>query len=189
VAAPAAEDLTQGFFAHFLEHAVYARADPARGRFRTFLLGCFRHYWSNLDRADRAGKRGGGRAVVPLDAAGADARYAGEPADPADPERLYLRRWALTAIDEAFAAVGAEYAAAGRAVLFDRLRACLPGGGEGTYAIVGAEFGMTAAAVRQAAARLRARFGAALRALVGGLVADPADVDAEVRDLIAAVGG
>ena len=168
---------------------MYARADPARGRFRTFLLGCFRNYWSNLDRAARAGKRGGGRTAVPLDTAAAAARYAGEPADPADPERLYLRRWALTAIDEAFAAVGAEYAAAGRAVLFDRLRGGLLGDPEGTYAVVGLEFGMTAAAVRQAAARLRARFGAALRALVGGLVTDPTDVAAEVRDLIAAVGG
>jgi len=188
-AAPEAEDLTQGFFTHFLEHGGYARADPARGRFRTFLLGCFRNYWSNLDRAARAGKRGGGRPALPLDAAAAAARYAGEPADPADPERLYLRRWALTTIDEAFAALEAEYAAAGRALLFDRLRGCLLGEGEGTYAVVGLELGMTAEAVRQAAARLRARFGAALRARVGGLVADPADVDAEVRDLIAAVAG
>lgn len=188
-AGPEAEDLTQGFFAHFLEHAVYAQADPARGRFRTFLLGCFRNYRANRDRAARAGKRGGGRAVLALDPARADARYAGEPADPADPERLFLRRWALTAIDGAFAAVAAEYAAAGRDVLFDRLRGGLLGEADETYAFVGLELGMTAAAVRQAAARLRARFAAALRAQVGELVADPADVDAEVRDLIAAVAG
>ena len=185
--APEAEDLVQGFFAHFLEHAVYARADPARGRVRTFRLECFQNYRANRDRAARAAKRGGGRAVLPLDPGRADARYAGEPADPADPERLFLRRWALTAIDEAFAEVEAEYTGADRAVLFDRLRGNLLGEAEETYAFVGLELGMTAAAVRQAAARLRARFGAALRAQVGGLVADPADVDAEVRDLIAAV--
>ena len=185
--APEAEDLTQGFFAHFLEHGGYAQADPARGRFRTFLLGCFRNYRANRDRDARADKRGGGRPVLSLDTTAADARYATEPADPADPERLYLRRWALTAIDEAFAALKDEYAAAGRGVLFDRLRTCLLGDGDATLAFVAMELGMTPAAVRQAAARLRARFGAALRAQVGGLVADPADVDAEVRDLIAAV--
>jgi RNA polymerase sigma factor (sigma-70 family) len=187
--APEAEDLTQGFFAHFLEGAVYARADPARGRFRTFLLRCFRNYQANVHRAARAQKQGGGAAVVPLDPADAEARYRREPAEPADPERLYLRRWALTLIDEAFATLQAEYTAAGRGGLFDRLRAGLLGDPGGTYAAVGRELGMSADAVKQAAARLRARFGQALRSLVGGVVADPADVDAEVRDLMAALAG
>src|SRR5215218_10534128 len=55
-----ADDLTQGFFAHFLADALYAKADPARGRFRSFLLGCFCHYRANDRRAARAVKRGGG---------------------------------------------------------------------------------------------------------------------------------
>src|SRR5262245_58246903 len=120
-APPDAEDLTQGFFAHFLEDAVYEKADPARGRFRTFLLRCFRHYQANVRRAAQTVKRGSGSPALPLDLTDAEVRYQREPADPADPERLYLRRWALTAIDEAFVALEAEYAAAGRGVLFDRL--------------------------------------------------------------------
>jgi RNA polymerase sigma factor (sigma-70 family) len=186
---PEAEDLTQGFFAHFLEGAVYARADPARGRFRTFLLRCFRNYQSNVYRAARARKQAGGVAVVLLNPAEAEARYRREPAEPADPERLYLRRWALTLIDEAFATLEGEYAAAGKGALFDRLRAGLLGDEGGTYAAAGTALGMSADAVKQAAARLRARFGQTLRALVGGVVADPDEVDTEVRDLMAALAG
>ena len=34
-----AQDLTQGFFLHLLEHKTLGRADPLRGKFRSFLLG------------------------------------------------------------------------------------------------------------------------------------------------------
>src|SRR5689334_11373587 len=39
-----AEDATQGFFAHLLKGNVLAAADPGRGRFRTYLLACCKHY-------------------------------------------------------------------------------------------------------------------------------------------------
>ncbi|HEX3147175.1 MAG TPA: sigma factor [Gemmataceae bacterium] len=182
-----AEDLTQGFFTHFLEDAVYSQADPARGRFRTFLLRCFRNYQSNHRRADRAKKRGGGAAVVALDSARADAAYKREPVDPADPERLYFRRWALTVIDDVFVALGAEFVAAGRGPLFDRLKSSLLGDGDGTYARIGSDFDMTEDAVKQTASRLRARFGNILRVHIGALVVRPEEVDDEIRDLMAAV--
>ena len=37
-----AEDLVQGFFLHLVERGTVARADPQRGRFRSFLLGSLR---------------------------------------------------------------------------------------------------------------------------------------------------
>src|SRR5580700_294855 len=39
-----AQDHTQGFFAQFLEHDYFNRADPDRGRFRAFLLSSFKFY-------------------------------------------------------------------------------------------------------------------------------------------------
>src|SRR5262245_45769943 len=74
-AAEEAEDLIQGFFAHFLERAVYGKADPTRGQFRSFLLGCFRNYRANNRRSARARKRGGGALGVSFDPAAAEARY------------------------------------------------------------------------------------------------------------------
>src|SRR2546426_11939779 len=50
--ADASRDLTQEFFARVLEKNYFRDADPARGRFRTFLLSSIRHFLSNeRDRA------------------------------------------------------------------------------------------------------------------------------------------
>lgn len=184
-----AEDLTQGFFTHLLSHPVTASADRTRGRFRTYLLQCFKNYRAKISEAENALKRGGAARIVALDFAGVDSRYEHEPADPADPERLYLRRWALTLIDEAFAELEAEYAAADRWILFDRLKGGLLGDRDATYALIGNDIGMTADAVKQAASRLRTRFGQKLRSLVGALVADDSEIDDEIRDLLAALAG
>src|SRR5215831_15643927 len=62
-----AQDLTQGFFAELIETRAYARADPAKGRFRSFLLGTLKHFLAHARDRDRAQKRGGGMAPVELD--------------------------------------------------------------------------------------------------------------------------
>src|SRR5215813_6240456 len=64
-----AQDLTQGFFAELIESRVYARADPTKGRFRSFLLGTLKHFIAHARDHDRALKRGGGNAPVQLDEA------------------------------------------------------------------------------------------------------------------------
>src|SRR5690242_16464879 len=59
-----AQDLTQGFFLHLLEHRALKRAHPLKGKFRSFLLASFQNFLS--DEADRARclKRGGDREFV-----------------------------------------------------------------------------------------------------------------------------
>jgi RNA polymerase sigma-70 factor (ECF subfamily) len=181
-----AGDLTQGFFARLLETAGLAGADPAKGRFRSYLLGACRHYLAN-DRARRtAKKRGGGRAVLSLDLPAAERRYATEPVDGRTPEQLFDRRWAVTLLGAVLADLRAEYAAAGQAGLFDRLKDSLTGDGD-PYAAVAAGLGMAEGAVKVAAHRLRRRYRDRLRAAIAETVATPADVDAEIRDLFAAL--
>ena len=183
-----AEDLTQGFFADLLRRKTIRTADPGRGRFRTYLLTCCRRYVVNDWRAGRSLKNGAGVPLVRLDFEAADARYGREPADPADPEVQFRRGWALTLLDQTFAALQDEYAAAGRGELFARLRPGLTGDlGAARHAEVGAAVGLSEAAVRKAFERLKKRFGAELRRRVGETVADPAEVDDEIRDLFAAV--
>lgn len=184
-----AEDLTQGFFTRVLEKEVIAQADPARGRFRSFLLTCCKRYLANRDRDERAVKRGGGRPVLSLDFDDAGQRYDREPADPADPEALFRRRWAFTLLEETFTALEAEYGAAGHGVLFVRLKPALAGDPDAAgYAAIGQAVGMTENAVKKAAQRLRERFGAELRRRVSDTVDGPAGVDDEIQDLFAAVG-
>src|SRR6516162_8280254 len=70
-----AQDLTQEFFAQLLEKDYLQAADPARGKFRSFLLTAFKNFMSK--ERDRAGaqKRGGGQAILPLDFQAGETRY------------------------------------------------------------------------------------------------------------------
>ncbi len=116
-----AEDLTQGLFARLLEKATLASADPAKGRLRTFLLTCARHYL--CDEHDRAQARKRGAALLTsFDRADAEQRYAAEPADDSSPDRLYQRRWALAVLDQSLRLLEEEFAGQGKAELFSALR-------------------------------------------------------------------
>lgn len=53
-----AQDLTQDFFAYVLERELIAKADPDRGRFRSFLRGVCANFLANDRERQNAGKRG-----------------------------------------------------------------------------------------------------------------------------------
>src|ERR1700755_3697906 len=76
-----AQDLTQGFFLHLLEHRALTRVDRLKGKFRSFLLASFQNYLSVEERAAHCLKRGGQQRFVHLDAESAEKRYRLEPAD------------------------------------------------------------------------------------------------------------
>jgi RNA polymerase sigma factor (sigma-70 family) len=181
-----AGDLTQEFFARLIEKGGIAGADPAKGRFRSYLLGACRHFLANEHDRAAAQKRGGGRAVGSLDLADAERRYAAEPADGRTPEQVFERRWALTLLDGVLAGLRAEYGTAGQGVLFDRLKSSLAGDA-GPYAELAADLGLTEGAVKVAAHRLRRRYRDRLRTAIAETVATPEEVDAEIRDLFAAL--
>ena len=89
-----AQDLTQGFFARFLEKDYLAQVDREKGKFRSFLLAALRHFLSDERDRARAVKRGGGQILLSRDAEEAEDRYQREPADELSPERIFERRWA-----------------------------------------------------------------------------------------------
>lgn len=94
-----AEDLTQMLFQKLVVDDALQLAQQERGRLRSFLIGMIRQVISRQARHNDAQKRGGGRPVLSLDETVADGRYAHEPADLQDPERLYNRAWAMQLID------------------------------------------------------------------------------------------
>ena len=69
--ADAAEDLVQGFFVRFLDHAWHATAERERGRFRAYLLTMLKRYLSSSEIEAHAQKRGGDARVESLDEASA----------------------------------------------------------------------------------------------------------------------
>jgi DNA-directed RNA polymerase specialized sigma24 family protein len=117
-----ARDLTQGFFLHLLEHKTLARADPLKGKFRSFLLGSLQHYLSTeADRA-RCLKRGGGVEFVALDMQEAEDRYKLEPVDGLTPEKIFAARWAMALLGEAMNRLRQEYAIGHNVVTFETLK-------------------------------------------------------------------
>jgi DNA-directed RNA polymerase specialized sigma24 family protein len=184
-------DLTQDYFARLLEKGVLAAADPGKGRFRAFLRTDCGFFLA--DARDRRGrlKRGGGAAVLSIDAAGAEGRYRVEPAGGLTPEQLFDRAWAVAMLDRALRRLADEYAGSGRAALFEQLEPTLtPGPRAEPHAAIAARLGMTEAAVQQAASRLRKRYGALLREEVAATLDGPdeAAIKDEIRDLFAALG-
>jgi RNA polymerase sigma-70 factor (ECF subfamily) len=181
-----AEDLTQAFFARFLEKEWVTGADRTRGRFRSFLLASLKHFLANEWDKARALKRGGHLTFVPLDQATAETRYRSEPSDTVTPDREYDRRWTLTLLDTVLARLQQEYAQEGKAGLFDTLKGTLSGERSGLpYAVLGQRLQMSEGAVKVAVHRLRQRYRRILRAEIANTVATPDEVEEELQHLFA----
>ncbi len=178
-------DLVQSFLADLLERRDLARADRERGRFRSFLRAACAHFLAHQREYDRALKRGGGQRLFSIDLPAAEGRYGREPAHELTPERLFERRWALDLLGHVLARLEVEAAQSGKVELFSRLRPMLEGDDRAqSYSDVGSAVGLSEGAVKVAAHRLRARYREVLREEVGRTVEDPAEVDAELGDLI-----
>lgn len=188
-----AQDLTQDFFVCLLAKNYLAVADPQRGRFRSFLLGAMKHFLANQRRRQGAQKRRGQALTLSLDFQGGENRYRLiEPADNLTPERLYEKRWALTLLDLVLTRLRDEFSAAGKRPLFEALKQFLAGSpGEGekrTYLDVAGRIGMSEGAVKVAVHRLRRRYRKLLKEEIARTVADPASLEDELTELLAALG-
>lgn len=185
-----AQDLTQEFFARLLERNWLGRADQQKGRFRSFLLSAMNHFLSDEWDKARAQKRGGGLQPVPLQFDTAETRYGHEPADPVTPEQNFERRWALTLLDEVLRRLRLEYEADGRTELFAALHPCLVGDRTAQpYAELGVKLGVNEGTVKTAVHRLRQRYRRLLRDEIAQTVAEPGEVDEELRHLFAVLAG
>ncbi len=179
-----AEDLTQAFFAWVLEKQFIATADPAKGRFRSFLLTRLDHFLADEWDRLKAQKRGSGQRLVPLEAGTAETRYQIEPADLRSPDHLFEYRWAMTLLENVFECLRKEYEREGKAVLFGELRGCLAQARAAVpYAALAQKTGLSEGALRVAAHRLRQRYRAILRAEIADTVAGPEEVEEELRHL------
>ena len=183
-----AQDLTQQFFSHLLQKECFRLADPARGRFRTFLLHALDHFLINEWKHAHRLKRGGGAVCLSLDADEGEQRYAHEPSGGLTPERAYEKRWAMTLLERVLGSLEQEYRNAGNARVFQELGELLWGKDASvSYVQIGERLGITEGTARGAMHRLRERYRERLRAEVAHTVARPEDVDEELRYLISVV--
>jgi RNA polymerase sigma-70 factor (ECF subfamily) len=182
-------DLTQAYFGYLLEKNILEDVEPSKGRFRSFLLASLKHFVANELRREHTLKRGGGTQTISLDTAEAENRYGLEPVDRLTSEQVYEHRWALTVLERSLARLKAAWSEGERERQFEHLKPHLTGQEPRIpYREVAAELGMTEVALRGAMHRLRQRFGELIRDEIAETVANPNEVDDEVRHLLAVVG-
>ena len=180
-----AQDLTQEFFARLLEKGTLGFASPERGRFRSFLLTAMKNFLASAREKNMAQKRGGAKKLLPLDFDAGESKFRLEPVDELTPERLFEKQWTLKLLELVMQRLEQEHAAADKSQQFTVLREYLAGPhGEQTYAAAADQLGQSEEAVRQAASRLRKRYRELLREEVAQTVANPGDVEDELRGLL-----
>ncbi len=184
-----AADLTQGFFTRVLEKSYFQQVHPERGRFRSFLLACLRHFLSNERDRARTLKRGGEHPPISLELETAEGRYQIEPSDELTPEKIFDRRWALTLLDRVLNRLREEQVAAGKAKSFEALTEFLTGDTTTPYSVVARTLDMSEGAVKVAVHRLRRRFRDLLTDEIAQTVSEPDDIDREIQHLLEAVSG
>jgi RNA polymerase sigma-70 factor (ECF subfamily) len=184
--ADTARDLTQGFFVDLLDRDFLEPVDPAKGRFRAFLLASLKNFLSHQRERAQAQKRGAGVSTISLDAVDAEQRFGREPVDHLTPDQIFERRWGLTVMERAMRRL--EMVSASRPRQFQRLRAFLTGSEpDTTYRQVAAELGLTEGAVKTAVHRMRQDYGQILRDEIAATIANPSDLDDELRHLLKVV--
>lgn len=188
-----AQDLTQSFFVRLMEKDFFDSVDPARGRFRSFLLAAVKNFVTNEWDKLQAIKRGGGARPMSLDHVAFDwelgeSRFLTEPSYHLTAERIFERQWALSLLERVLMLLRDEYATAGKTAQFDILQPFLSVHRDSAKSEdIATKLGITNEAARVAVHRIRKRYRQKLRDEIARTVASDEDVDDEIRHLFQAV--
>jgi len=185
-----AQDLTQGFFARFLEKNYLARADAAKGRFRTFLLSCVQSFLANEWDKQSALKRGGGVQIISLDCHSADERFRHELAIDSTPENAFERQWVEAVLESVLQSLASEFKAAGKTDQFELLKIYLvEDKGAVPFSEMARRLEVSEPAVKGIVRRMRQRYRDLFHEEIAQTVANPREVGEEIRYLAGILSG
>lgn len=185
-----AQDLTQEFFSRFVGKNYLKSVEQEKGRFRSFLLACMKHFLADDWDKTQAIKRGGRVEFLSWDRGVAESQIEQDLGLAMPPDQLYTRRWALTVLAVVEERLRGHYRETGKQELYTRLDQYLNGDPEkGTYAEIGQGLGMTGEAVRKSLERMRLRYTKLLREEIGRTVELPSEIDQEIQELRMALSG
>ena len=185
-----AQDLVQAFCVHLQEKHALAKADPQRGKFRTFLLSSLQNFLANEKARAHAQKRGGGREMIFLDAEDARTRYRLEPAHKLTPEAIFEMRWAHAVLEQTLTGLRADFVARGKERLFDGLASFLTADEPAnSYQDASSRLGLPLSAIKTSVHRLRQDYRTKLREEIGRTVSAPDEIEEELHHLRKVLAG
>jgi DNA-directed RNA polymerase specialized sigma24 family protein len=161
-------------------------ADPARGKFRTFLLTSLTNFLANEHDKRSALKRGGDLKQFSLEYEVAERRYSIEPTTSDSPAKQFEQRWARHLLERVVQQLQQEYVDAGKADVFENLKQFLVTTDTEPATVIAQRLGMSEAAVRVAGHRLRNQYRAMVRQEIAATVGNCEEVDDEIAALFAA---
>ena len=180
-----AEDATQEFLSGVMEGRLLAAADPAKGRFRTFLLVAWKRFLIDEFRKANAQRRGGWVQQVPLDVGTGEQNWLALQSQEPDAERVFMRSWANSLLHEARERLRRQYYQRGKSELFESLLPKLTSTIDGDeYEGLATRLKLSVGAIKVALHRFRQKFGQTLRDVVAETVDESSDIDQELSELL-----
>jgi RNA polymerase sigma-70 factor (ECF subfamily) len=189
-----AKDLTQSFFAGWMDNDGFIMADPAKGRLRSFMLTSLKHFVANERRAGKAQKRCPAKGVVSLDELMGSESH---PFDPQDaeltPDKVFDRKWAVGLVMRVIRRLEAECANTGKAVHYDIflqriIDPILQGAQEVPLADLGAKHRLTEKQACNCLLTAKRAYRRLMEEEVRLYVETEAEVAEEIRDLFRILG-
>lgn len=180
-----AQDTIQSFFLNLIENKSLSRADPLKGKFRSYLLTSLQHHMASERIHSSAQKRGGGNQPVSIDDQEVQLKFdAAQTTHRAPAEAVFEREWAVAAIEAALTQLEKDFARKGKRQIFTALKPFLTDDpATGAYEQAAEKLGQSLGAVRTGVHRLRHDFRTYLRREIAKTVDSPDQIDEEMRHL------
>ena len=154
-----AADAVQDFLGKICSEKLLSKLEPARGKFRSWLLTGFSNHISSANRKSSCQKRGGGIVHHHIDLQDLERIYHHDMGGFSDPAQAYTRAWAITLMDEALLRLETYFKSRDQSHLFQALLSTLESSSsEISSAETAAKLGMSGPALRQATLRFRQRY-------------------------------
>ncbi len=180
-----AEDATQEFLSGILTGKLLDNADPTKGRFRAYLLAAWKRFLIDQYRKQNSERRGGGAVTIALDFDAGERHWLALQSREPDPDRVFMRSWASSLLEEAKRRLREDYVRRNRQFLFDALQLWLTQSPSASdYRELAVQLNASLSSVKVSLHRLRTRFGALLREVIAETVDDPSDIDREISELL-----
>lgn len=169
-------DLTQEFFARLLKKSGFSKLDPARGRFRSYLLAAVKHFLSDMRDHNAAAKRNPGQPLesIQRDTTSTNAELQIPDPQAVSPDIEFDRKWALTILDRALTQLAEEHKAEDKQQLFETLKPWLTGDTENrSQAEAARALDMNESTFKVSIHRLRRRFRDAVKTQIAATLPEP----------------